>query len=103
MPDSAGSSTGPPIRKRERSTACSACSKALGAWSVKSYNQQRRDARQMIMKAARELNMNVVPEGGSLYNLGADPRLNHEFDVIPGLRADESAALLTGFFGERRG
>ena len=43
--------------------------KALGAWSVKSYNQQRRDARQMIMKAARELNMNVVPEGGSLYNM----------------------------------
>ena len=41
--------------------------KALGAWSVKSYNQQRRDARQMLMKAARELEMNVVPEGGSLY------------------------------------
>jgi imidazolonepropionase-like amidohydrolase len=40
--------------------------KAVGAWSVKSYNQQRRDARQMLMKAARELNMNVVPEGGSL-------------------------------------
>ncbi len=29
--------------------------KALGAISVKSYNQQRRDARQMIVKAAREL------------------------------------------------
>jgi len=41
--------------------------KAVGAWSVKSYNQQRRDARQMILKAARELEMNVVPEGGSLY------------------------------------
>jgi len=40
---------------------------------------------------------------GSLYNLGADPRLNHELDVIAGLRADESAALLTDFFGERRG
>ena len=37
-----------------------------GAFSVKSYNQQRRDARQMIIKAARELQMMVVPEGGSL-------------------------------------
>jgi imidazolonepropionase-like amidohydrolase/Tol biopolymer transport system component len=40
--------------------------KAAGAISVKSYNQQRRDARQMIIKAARELQMMVVPEGGSL-------------------------------------
>ena len=43
--------------------------KSVGAWSVKSYNQQRRDARQMILKAARELQMNVVPEGGSLYTM----------------------------------
>jgi imidazolonepropionase-like amidohydrolase/Tol biopolymer transport system component len=40
--------------------------KAAGAFSVKSYNQQRRDARQMIIKAGRELGMMVVPEGGSL-------------------------------------
>jgi len=40
--------------------------KAVGAFSVKSYNQQRRDARQMIVKAGRELDMLVVPEGGSL-------------------------------------
>jgi imidazolonepropionase-like amidohydrolase/Tol biopolymer transport system component len=40
--------------------------KAVGAWSAKSYNQQRRDARQMLLKAARELQMSVVPEGGSL-------------------------------------
>jgi len=40
---------------------------------------------------------------GSLYNLCVDPRLNHEVEVVPGVRADESAALLTGFFGERRG
>jgi imidazolonepropionase-like amidohydrolase len=45
--------------------------KAVGAFSVKSYNQLRRDARQMIIKAARETEMMVVPEGGSLlyYNL----------------------------------
>ena len=41
--------------------------KAVGAFSVKSYNQQRRDARQMIIKAARALEMMVVPEGGSLF------------------------------------
>jgi len=40
--------------------------KAVGAFSVKSYNQQRRDSRQMIIKAGRELRMLVVPEGGSL-------------------------------------
>jgi imidazolonepropionase-like amidohydrolase/Tol biopolymer transport system component len=45
--------------------------RAVGAFSVKSYNQRRRDARQMIIKAARELEMMVVPEGGSLvyYNM----------------------------------
>ena len=39
---------------------------------------------------------------GSLYNLGADPRLNHEFEVRAGVRADECAALLTDFFAVRR-
>ena len=41
--------------------------KASGAWSVKSYNQPRREQRQMIVQAARELGMEVVPEGGSLF------------------------------------
>ena len=40
--------------------------KAAGAFSVTSYNQERRDTRQMFLKAARELKMLVVPEGGSL-------------------------------------
>ncbi len=40
--------------------------KAAGAISIKSYNQQRRDSRQMLVKAARELEMLNVPEGGSL-------------------------------------
>ena len=39
---------------------------------------------------------------GSLYNLAVDPRLNHEFAVTPGMRADECAELLTGFFAARR-
>ncbi len=41
--------------------------KAFGAFSVKSYNQPRRDQRQQIIQAARELNMEVVPEGGSFF------------------------------------
>ena len=40
---------------------------------------------------------------GSLYNLCADPRLNHEVPVTPGVRAEEAGALLTGFFSGRRG
>jgi tRNA(adenine34) deaminase len=40
---------------------------------------------------------------GSLYNLCVDPRLNHEVEVVAGVRSDEAAALLTDFFGERRG
>ena len=39
---------------------------------------------------------------GSLYNLGADPRLNHDMAIVPGVRAPESAALLRRFFAERR-
>ncbi len=41
--------------------------KAAGAFSVKSYNQPRRDQRQQVIAAARELEMMVVPEGGSLF------------------------------------
>jgi Tol biopolymer transport system component/imidazolonepropionase-like amidohydrolase len=41
--------------------------KAVGAFSVKSYNQPRRDQRQQIIEAARNLNMMVVPEGGSTF------------------------------------
>ncbi len=41
--------------------------KAVGAFTVKSYNQPRRDQRQQVLAAARELNMMVVPEGGSTF------------------------------------
>jgi tRNA(adenine34) deaminase len=39
---------------------------------------------------------------GSLYHLGADPRLNHEFETIGGVRAAECAELLVDFFAARR-
>jgi Tol biopolymer transport system component/imidazolonepropionase-like amidohydrolase len=41
--------------------------KAVGAFSVKSYNYQRRDQRQLVLRAARETEMMVVPEGGALF------------------------------------
>ncbi len=40
---------------------------------------------------------------GSLYNFGADPRLNHSVMVVPGVLASEGAELLTSFFAARRG
>jgi tRNA(adenine34) deaminase len=39
---------------------------------------------------------------GTLYNLCADPRLNHELTVAGGVRADDCGALLTSFFSGRR-
>ncbi len=41
--------------------------KAYGAFSVKSYNQPRREQRQQVIKAARELEIMVYPEGGSTF------------------------------------
>ena len=40
--------------------------------------------------------------GGSLYNLLAEPRLNHRCAVTAGVAADECGALLKEFFAARR-
>ena len=40
--------------------------------------------------------------GGSLYNLCADPRLNHELPVRQGVLQQECAELLSGWFARRR-
>jgi tRNA(adenine34) deaminase len=39
---------------------------------------------------------------GSLYNLCADPLLNHEIEVLRGVGADTAGALLRDFFADRR-
>ncbi|WP_340076006.1 amidohydrolase family protein [Leptobacterium sp. I13] len=63
--------------------------KAYGAFSVKSYNQPRRDQRQQIIQAAREMNIRVVPEGGSFFqhnmNMIADGHssIEHNIPVAP--------------------
>ena len=63
--------------------------KAFGAFSVKSYNQPRREQRQMIIQAARELSMEVVPEGGSFFYhnvsmiLDGHTTIEHNMPVAP--------------------
>jgi len=63
--------------------------KAVGAFSVKSYNQPRREQRQQIIAAARELQMQVVPEGGSTYFtnmtmiLDGHTGIEHNIPVVP--------------------
>ena len=53
-----------------------------------------------LVHGARNLEAGAA---GSLYHLGSDPRLNHEFAPTADVRADECGALLTAFFAERRG
>ena len=43
--------------------------KEQGAHGVKNYNQPRRDQRQQVVKAARDENLIVAAEGGSLYHM----------------------------------
>jgi len=63
--------------------------RAYGAFSVKSYNQPRREQRQMVIEAARELNMEVVPEGGSFFYhnlsmiLDGHTTIEHNIPVAP--------------------
>jgi Tol biopolymer transport system component/imidazolonepropionase-like amidohydrolase len=63
--------------------------KAYGAFSVKSYNQPRRDQRQQIIQAAREMDIIVVPEGGSFFyhnmSMVADGHtgIEHNIPVAP--------------------
>ncbi|MEM8895458.1 MAG: amidohydrolase family protein, partial [Bacteroidota bacterium] len=63
--------------------------KAYGTFSVKSYNQPRREQRQMIIKAARENEIMVYPEGGSTFFhnltmvLDGHTSLEHNLPVAP--------------------
>lgn len=67
--------------------------KSLGAWSVKSYMQPRRDVRQWLLQAAREEQMMVVPEGGGdlemdlTFVLDGHTTIEHALPVAP-LRND---------------
>lgn len=62
---------------------------AHGAFSVKSYNQPRREQRQQVDQAARELGMLVVEEGGSTFHhnmtmiLDGVTGIEHNLPVAP--------------------
>lgn len=56
-----------PVNSYEDALSTLRRTKAWGAFSVKSYNQPRRDQRQQIIAAAKTLQMQVVPEGGSFF------------------------------------
>jgi imidazolonepropionase-like amidohydrolase/Tol biopolymer transport system component len=63
--------------------------KAYGAFSVKSYNQPRREQRQQVITAARELGIMVVPEGGSFFQhnmsmiLDGHTGIEHNIPIAP--------------------
>ncbi|NJL26529.1 MAG: amidohydrolase family protein [Thermoanaerobaculia bacterium] len=65
--------------------------KELGAISVKSYQQPRRDQRQQIIAAARELGIMVVPEGGA--------KIQHNLtEIVDGHTGIEHAVpIVTGY------
>lgn len=55
------------IQKVEDATMHVQKLKQMGAFSVKSYNQPQRIQRQQVLWAAKQLEMMVVPEGGSVF------------------------------------
>ena len=68
--------------------------------------RRKAETRDRLLRAAAAVFGAPDPKAGacgSLYNICADPRLNHEVDVRSDVMADESAALLEAFFGARRG
>jgi Tol biopolymer transport system component/imidazolonepropionase-like amidohydrolase len=77
------------INKYEDAVSAVKRTAAWGAISVKSYNQPRREQRQMIIKAARELGIMVVPEGASSLHmmmtmlLDGHTTLEHPIPVTP--------------------
>ncbi len=62
---------------------------AFGAFSVKSYNQPRRNQRQQVIAAAKELGILVVPEGGSFFQhnlsmvMDGHTGVEHNIPVVP--------------------
>ncbi|MDD4052362.1 MAG: amidohydrolase, partial [candidate division Zixibacteria bacterium] len=77
------------INKYEDAVAAVRRTAAWGAITVKSYNQPRRDQRQMVIKAGSDQGVMVVPEGGSTLNhnitmlLDGHTTIEHPIPVAP--------------------
>jgi tRNA(adenine34) deaminase len=86
---------------------------ALGSWRLDEYGLVVTvEPCPMCAGAAVSARLGLIAFGaadpkagacGSLYNLPCDPRLNHEIEVLDGVRGAESARLLADFFEARRG
>jgi imidazolonepropionase-like amidohydrolase len=67
--------------------------KAQGAYSIKNYNQPRREQRQQVVEAARREGMQVVAEGGSLFGMdmtiAADGNSTLEHNIPLGVFYDD--------------
>ncbi|NMC43581.1 MAG: amidohydrolase family protein [candidate division Zixibacteria bacterium] len=77
------------INKYEDALSAIRRTAAWGAFTVKSYNQPRRNQRQMVIKAGYDLGVMVVPEGGSTLNhnitmlLDGHTTIEHPIPVAP--------------------
>ncbi len=103
------------INKREDALSAIKRTAAYGAFSVKSYNQPRRDQRQMVIDAARETGINVYPEGGSFFyhnlsmildghtgiehNLPVAPLFNDVISLWKGSKTGITPTLIVGYGG----
>jgi Tol biopolymer transport system component/imidazolonepropionase-like amidohydrolase len=67
--------------------------KEVGAISVKSYQQPRRDQRQQIIAAARDQGMMVVPEGGAKFQANMS-------EIVDGHTGIEHATPLVEFYDD---
>ncbi|MCE9679666.1 amidohydrolase family protein [Shewanella sp. AS1] len=74
--------------------------KKVGAFSVKSYNQPRRNQRQQVIAAARELEMMVVPEGGSLLQHNLTMIADGHTTVEHSLPAEKIYSDIKQFWGQ---
>lgn len=76
--------------------------KAEGAWSIKNYNQPRREQRQQVVAAARRHDMLTVAEGASLYErditLIADGNSSLEHNLPPQRLYED----VLSFFGQTK-
>ena len=73
-----------------------------GAYSVKNYNQPRRDQRQQVVTAAREANMAVVAEGGSLFHMDLSMVADGNTSIEHNLPQSELYDDVIQFYGQSK-